>query len=1239
MSSTANLVSRAVAAAKDALPEAVTPVVLKAWTALVPRRLRKRYYNERRSTTLVVETSSASQVISDEPPAPDVSKKQSESRPLLTVIIPAYNVEEYLEQCINSVLTQSYRNLEVIIVVDGATDRTGAIADAYSRSDGRVTVIHQVNGGLSNARNSGMAAAHGEYLAFLDSDDWLPKDAYEKLMDSLASTGSSIATGNVMRAQGSRRWQAWNQMYTHAGLERVLTTTLAETPELVFDTVAWNKVYRKSLFEDNSILFPEGKLYEDMHPTSRAYIAADSVDIVPNTVYFYRVRDDKSSITQRRGELKNLRDKLEMIRRVEASLVDGNLPPEAVQTVIYKALEGDLSVYSPFLGQDPEFDESYLQALRHYWSAASAATISKLALDRRVLFSQQVEGNLKAAEISEAWVRNHFHEIPILSSEGRIDVDPTYNQAVLGALQAGRDTDMYRYIALNQAITDASFEKNELVVKGFAFLDYLPEEAESEILLELVSADGARIVLNHSSRHDERANGYWRSGYSLNSHRAFNVRVPAVDLFGPSPALGDWTLWVTVTSGIYSESVPATGFWRGGAARLGATAELWRGETVYIKWQPWNDPLTLRVIPEGPKIISVRESTSGSLHLEFHCTGAVTKATLERGKDSIAGVVESLGGGRYIAHVGGNSLKRERSADLGHGWKFKVRVDERWQSAVLHSQLGGGMDLASGLQLRTDTSGRAVLIDQASMLVVDAIEKTDEGWILLGGCHYGWPEELEISLESSAGKSYECESEFDESGRFKIVVSCDLNDRGQSWAAGEYRIKVMNSRWQKSASGVRAAVNCVESMPMERMSSTAATRWHAVSDTLEISLRVAAPRASNEQGRSNRERMIRAWRDRPDSEIAPLDAVLYVVDVGIGAGDSARAIMAELGSRYPNVVHYWAVEDGSVAVPDGAIPVVRDTEFWFQIVNSVRVVVNNYGGLLGYNARQFQYYVQTWHGTPLKTLGRTQHAQDDPRWRATKDERSRAEAAEWDLFVAQNQFMLQVAREEFYYEGEVIDSGYPRNDILARKRGSVDIEMRRTLGIGERERVVLYAPTWRDDGTGGYSQKLFDGLDLDSLVKKLGPGWTVLLRGHSFNRRARGKVGTRARILDVTDHADVNDLMRVADVLITDYSSIMFDFLVTRKPIMYFAPDLDHYLLTRGMYFNYEDVLAGPRVANVDELVSELRSLKHFDRRFGSLYQNQVDRFVPWDDGFAARRVVDRILEQVGEFGTVGGSR
>ena len=196
------------------------------------------------------------------------------SAPLVSVVVPAYQVQEWLRPCLDSIAGQTVDDLEIVVVDDGSPDDTGDIADAFAKDHPRCQVLHTPNGGLSAARNTGAAAATGQYLLFVDSDDLLPRKALERLLGSARRTGSWVVSGGV------RRWdeRTVSQTQLHRiGLSRPLEKGhITRDTRLVYDTTAWNKLVLREFWVDAGLDYPVGKLYEDLATSFATHLATNS---------------------------------------------------------------------------------------------------------------------------------------------------------------------------------------------------------------------------------------------------------------------------------------------------------------------------------------------------------------------------------------------------------------------------------------------------------------------------------------------------------------------------------------------------------------------------------------------------------------------------------------------------------------------------------------------------------------------------------------------------------------------------------------------------------------------------------------------------------------------------------------------------------------------------------------------------------------------------------------------------
>lgn len=202
---------------------------------------------------------------------------------LITIIIPIFNVKEYLSRCLDSVMGQTYTNLEIILSDDGSTDGSSELCDAFKRRDDRIVVVHDKNSGLSEARNRGIRIAKGKYLCFVDSDDWIDKDYVLKLYYSLIKTSSDIAECNFLRASElGQKGNITGQISVFTP-EQMLLKLVKNNHER--HVVAWNKLYKRELF--NGVEFPLGKLHEDEFTTHLLFLKCKKICLICDELYYY----------------------------------------------------------------------------------------------------------------------------------------------------------------------------------------------------------------------------------------------------------------------------------------------------------------------------------------------------------------------------------------------------------------------------------------------------------------------------------------------------------------------------------------------------------------------------------------------------------------------------------------------------------------------------------------------------------------------------------------------------------------------------------------------------------------------------------------------------------------------------------------------------------------------------------------------------------------------------------------
>jgi CDP-glycerol glycerophosphotransferase len=338
--------------------------------------------------------------------------------------------------------------------------------------------------------------------------------------------------------------------------------------------------------------------------------------------------------------------------------------------------------------------------------------------------------------------------------------------------------------------------------------------------------------------------------------------------------------------------------------------------------------------------------------------------------------------------------------------------------------------------------------------------------------------------------------------------------------------------------------------------------------------------------------------------------------------DNPRALFERLADR-DGLEHVWLADPAhAAAFPSAVVTVNVDGPDATEALQGADLLIANTHTEVPWEKADSTTYVQTWHGTPLKRIHR------DVLWAPPgRLDRLDGDVARWDLLLSPNQVSTPRLRRAFGYDGEVLESGYPRNDLLSSPdREAAGAKVRAQLGIAQDARVVLYTPTWRDDeafAEGNPDVPL--ALDLETFRRGLGEDHVLLVRAHNMVT-GRNSIEVSPGVLDVSWFPDVRDLYVATDVLVTDYSSTMFDFAITGRPIVFFAYDLERFSSTvRGFYFDLAAEAPGPIVRTTDEVVAALRSLSSIGHDYAERYVAFRTRYCSLEDGGSADRVLDRL--------------
>lgn len=1171
-------------------------------------------------------------------PAIPRSTQLSNKEPLVSVIIPVHNVIAYLATCLDSVLNQDYQNLEIIIVDDGSTDGSTELAKEYAVRDKRIIFLQIDHSGNGAARNTGISRASGKYLTFVDSDDILIPGSYTHMVENLTSSGSDFVVGAFRRRKGDHEWlpQMMNEIHS---VDR-LQIRVDDHPLILRDIFLWNKMFSRDFWDKHVGQIPEGVLYEDQETIVRAFLRAASFDVLRRPVYVWRIREDNSSITQQKGDINDLRDRMNAAITV-TNLVraEGN---DIIRNAWYvKSLGEDLR---PYINKVPNTGEDYWHVLQHavsvLYSAAGSDVLSELPVGERVLAFLTAENRRSEVEDVLVAMRDHGQTFTIFDDKNVLVAAPIYAGSLSSALPSEilqiRDIDTKIHTRLLNLRWPS---KDVLEIRVAAYMSAVdatrfPYSAVMTLIntttMKTLSVETVKVV---DPRVDQVSGDRWNSY----TDAVFDAQICVDDLLSVDdqkvPNGQEWSLVV---------SVQAAGLTKTDVVRVRdgellpfqlPIADTDSSERVVAQIDR-NQGLRFRVVRYGSMAARI-ESRGLSLDFAFRAEkGELPEQVILRNDyEELTGVATETPEGRLFTV----ELPDRFQGNKDMSWDVLARSSNGrihyvgWSASNLSSRSLPAPDGA----IRVSVTGYGYLRVMARpwrVTVSECTIDTEENILILRGrsshINLGGEQLLDLILATNRSIIKPVSVKPIPGTENFVAVFPFVSD---TWGyghcypdAGHYRLQLRTVATDGTVrrQRVSATGRLLEDLPVEALTDNVRIALTAEDRERSFVVKFLAPYKLDERGPFLQQKL----REVHLTGLGTVDKNVVLLESfgGKSATDSVKMISRVLGEKLPHLNQYWTVSDFSVPVPEGCTGVLMYSAEWYKLLNSAGILINNNNFPAYFRKRPEQFYLQTWHGTPLKKIGN--HTPIDNLSASYRKLMAR-EAAWWDVLLSQNDFAAGVLPSAFGYTGEVINEGYPRNDSLYAEDAMAKRErVRKQLGLESGSLCILYAPTWRDNLR--TSQNKFDTvnyLEFDKVLEDFGDECVILFRGH-HNVAGQRNTADRSTFIDVTNYPEIADLYLAADVMVTDYSSSMFDFCGTGKPILFLAPDIEEYRsVTRGFYFDFELEAPGPIVSTTSEIVQHLKDLESLREIYEDRYRAFVKTYAPFDDGSSAVRVVEAI--------------
>ncbi|HEY5786643.1 MAG TPA: CDP-glycerol glycerophosphotransferase family protein [Microlunatus sp.] len=1145
--------------------------------------------------------------------------------PLVSVIIPVRNAGRYLRSCLDSVRRQSHLDLQVVCVDDGSSDQSAAVLEEHSDADARFQTIRQPHAGPGSARNVGLAHALGDYIMFVDADDLVPPEAVERHLNALRTSTSDFSTGRVLRISGTCRWPS---MLHENGLSWPATGThIFKDPALVFDTTSWNKLFRRDYWTGRRYAFPEHVMFEDVALMTETHCRASAVEVLADVVYLWRRRDDgTASITMRRDDPDLLRDRVASLQRVRRLLSDDAAPTPVRTAAEFKFLRYDLGSYFRELEDTQhEFQDDFVHLVQGFLDGSPGNVVDRLAPHLRVAYRLVSLGRRHELMDYLGFLRENDWRLPF-RRRGlvlRADLGPA-RKSVHRSYRSAR-----RRLPLSMGVDALSWQGDALVIEGYGFIDGMAmnHPAASVRRLQLIDARGRQE--RHVWIGPRRLPAVDRRGWSTHAYddwSGFRAEIP-MKLLDPGAARTPvrWQVNLQVLA-LGAGSGSALGPPSGSAFTEVKHGP--RGLVLRVSWAA-GQRLVIEAARASVALAAV-ESVGGLLSLSLRSVSSLAsrphtlRLTSEIG-DAVdvplsSAVTET--GATFRATVDPVLLQMMKGARRHLSFCLAAVADDG--VAAVTTQLPHEFAVPLGnhtVAVADDGRGGAEIVIGAPGVAITATTWIGDRLQVRGIC---WPSDQgppRLAWCHGAGSMIQAVAHRNGHGfeaTFELVSSSGP-EGVHPLAAGEWTLMqgLVDGSWEPAVILHERPVTSVRSPSADVAGVRIGVNSHRQL-AMSVTALGAAESSSHGQDRLRRGTYRRARR------ASVRDVILVESWGGRKFSDNPRALIESIPAAWRDATVVVVVSDRSVQTPGGLSQVIAGSRDYYEHLARARLIISNDSLPVHYVKRPGQLYLQTWHGTPLKRIGL-----DIERIRFRNKNylhELRVESANWDGLVSQNSYSSEIFRRAFAFDGPIIESGYPRNDLLtdpngARRLARRDIT-RRWLNIGPDQTVVLWAPTWRDDAHapgGGYGTSLLlERSELEALV----PGNTVVLvHGHHLTGAAQTHLGYEGQVRDVSSYPDLRDLIVASDALVTDYSSIMFDYALTGRPMIFFVPDLLHYQQIRGLYLDLASVAPGPLVSTADGLADALRSLSALGADHREAIRDFREQYCPLDDGQAAERV------------------
>lgn len=1137
----------------------------------------------------------------------------------ISVIIPVYNVEEYIEDCLKSVADSigdfSY---EVLMIDDGSTDESARICLEFAESHPSFHYYHKENGGLGNTRNYGVSKATGKYITFLDSDDMVTPDMYWNMYQIAEQNHSEITSINVARFNSKSYWaeSLFELLFNHLSDEPC--THISKDLNLVYDTISCNKLILREFWMEHEFQFPENMVFEDIPVTFPMHYYAKNVSVIRKVGYLWRVRDGQTqSITQTNAKIKNLNDRLKALDMI-CQFIHSHFTEKdekiwnAFQLKVFKL---DLLIYINQCGKlNASLAKQYMNKIVDFVQNHHMNTdlIKQLNVISQQKYNDLFAGDLEHLKKTIQYQRNGYNTADIIHEKDMYLID---TNSIITIDEKGFQNDLIDYPP-KVFIDKINKSYNTIDIEAHLFfkrLEVLSQDSQQVRCYLCNMITGKRVELKTETIINPEL--------TKNQGLIYNIDLANYKTYNYDYA--SFRISLPLDSSVISEGFDGMNY-----ISVTYHNELVNGRT-YLRGISQGDIQRfdkMNCIDEGI-LFQISFDTLGTFFLErktlngyiLNCEAYDNNLVLHGSetKSSIY-LLDSKNTKMECEWHEGKWVIRKEQIKFNEHYRLVNCLDKPIIGCTQTVLLEGKDNI---LVYCCDDKGLIQITKESVLGQIDSIRLSEEEL------------ELDIRILPLNNRNHNLCS-------YELFIDEDLtktkNILGKANLINDNTLHIVIPFNEDSTRNFYEGNRLLQLQSLDENGGKAIPIYLQQSletfvdycDTLQIGLMsdsIGRAQLSfiqrwslDERGGNNRAYVRRTLYSEYQNSPLEEKTILFESMWGGKYSCNPRYLYEYIDQNHPEYKCVWAFTDQRYPIKGNGLRVRRGSKEYYYYLATAKYLVNNVNYPTNYVKRKGQIYIETMHGTPFKSLGldsKKDFPTKNSQWAYIRKNLL------WDYLIAQGSFTKDNAFKWHRFFKTILETGYPRTDDLYRSENNIAIK--EELGLPLDKKIILYAPTWRKNN-------VFDlKLDIEKMRQRLSGEYILLVKIHHLSAKQYDLVPDNQFVYDLTTFNPIEDLYKIADIMITDYSSVMFDYLPLNRPMIFYVYDYEDYTQReRGAYFDLAKDAPGAICYTNEEVIKSIETIDKVVQETQSRVNSFKNKYITYENDRSAQKVFELVFQK-----------